>query len=316
MNEPYHTYEWVMSHIWMSHVTRMNESRHTYERWNMIQIKAYERVMSHIWMSHVTHMNESCHTYERVMSHIWALKHDPNQSTWSKSKSTQRPKQYNNESNNDLKNDESNPTKKKHLVNIKKHAKAQTIQLSITSYPQRRSADDLKNNEIDLNQKMTSDWSLKSPRKQRESDSILPSSVERRWLEKHCKYQRFFKKNAPDRRLEIPQRQKQSNWILTSAVVRRARASGSTVADESPAANFQTGAKDGWCRPDLRDKYQHTREKRGRVADRFDADIFFFLKLIANDDGHLIDLWDKYGVATVSRIDSIICLFCRISSLL
>jgi len=61
-----HTYEWVMSHIWMSHVTHMNES-------------------CHIWMSHVTHMNESrhayewamshmnqsCHTYEWVMSHIW-----------------------------------------------------------------------------------------------------------------------------------------------------------------------------------------------------------------------------------------------------
>ena len=51
MNESCHTYEWVMSHIWMSHVTHMNESRHTYE-W----------VMSHIWMSHVTYMNESCHT--------------------------------------------------------------------------------------------------------------------------------------------------------------------------------------------------------------------------------------------------------------
>jgi len=43
----------------MSHVTHMNESCHTYE-W----------VMSHIWMSHVTHMNESCHTYGWVMSHI------------------------------------------------------------------------------------------------------------------------------------------------------------------------------------------------------------------------------------------------------
>jgi len=53
-------YEWVMSHIWMRHVTHMNESCYTYE-W----------VMSHIWMSHVTHMNESCHTYEWVMSHIW-----------------------------------------------------------------------------------------------------------------------------------------------------------------------------------------------------------------------------------------------------
>ena len=49
-----------MSHIWMCHVTHMNESCHTYE-W----------VMSHIWVSHVTHMNVSCHTYEWVMSHIW-----------------------------------------------------------------------------------------------------------------------------------------------------------------------------------------------------------------------------------------------------
>ena len=55
VNESCHTYEWVMSHIWMSHVTHMNESCHTYE-W----------VMSHIWMSHVPCVNESCHTYEWV----------------------------------------------------------------------------------------------------------------------------------------------------------------------------------------------------------------------------------------------------------
>jgi len=54
------THEWVMSHIWIIHVTHLNESCHTYE-W----------VISHIWMSHITHMNESCHTYEWVMSHIW-----------------------------------------------------------------------------------------------------------------------------------------------------------------------------------------------------------------------------------------------------
>ena len=30
----------------------------------------HEWVMSHIWMSHVTHMNEPCHTHEWVMSHI------------------------------------------------------------------------------------------------------------------------------------------------------------------------------------------------------------------------------------------------------
>ena len=53
----YHTSGWGMwrgwdiSHLWMSHVTPMNNSCHTYE-W----------VMSHLWMSHVTPMNESCHT--------------------------------------------------------------------------------------------------------------------------------------------------------------------------------------------------------------------------------------------------------------
>jgi len=52
--------EGVMSHIWMSHVTYMDES-----------CRPYKRVMSHIWMSHVTHMSESHLTYWRVMSHIW-----------------------------------------------------------------------------------------------------------------------------------------------------------------------------------------------------------------------------------------------------
>jgi len=51
LNKSCQTYEWVVSHVWMSNVTRMNESCHTYE-W----------VMSHIWMSNVTRMNESCHT--------------------------------------------------------------------------------------------------------------------------------------------------------------------------------------------------------------------------------------------------------------
>jgi len=47
----------VTSHTWMSHVTHMNESRHTHE-W----------VTSHTWMSHVTHMNEA---HEWVTSHTW-----------------------------------------------------------------------------------------------------------------------------------------------------------------------------------------------------------------------------------------------------
>jgi len=31
VNESYHTYEWVMSHIWKSHVPHMNETSHTNE---------------------------------------------------------------------------------------------------------------------------------------------------------------------------------------------------------------------------------------------------------------------------------------------
>jgi len=55
-----YTYAWVTAHIWMSHITPMNDSYHTYE-W----------VISLIWMSYITHMNESYHTYEWVTSHIW-----------------------------------------------------------------------------------------------------------------------------------------------------------------------------------------------------------------------------------------------------
>jgi len=97
------TYEWVMSHIWMSHVTHMNELCHTYE-WVMSHVcmshvtsafskrpspanKLYTRirhathmneschkyqwVMAHLWMSHFKHMNESCHTYEWVNADTW-----------------------------------------------------------------------------------------------------------------------------------------------------------------------------------------------------------------------------------------------------
>jgi len=95
-----------MSHIWMSHVTHMNESCHICEcslcsswvqRWvlfstwmNHVRCASvmsriwmrhvtymhgscltYEWVMSHTWMSHVTHMNGTRHIYEWIMSHIW-----------------------------------------------------------------------------------------------------------------------------------------------------------------------------------------------------------------------------------------------------
>jgi len=59
MDESCHICEWVMSRIWMSHVT--------YE-WVM----SYMNELCRIWvrMSHVTYVNESCHKYEWVMSHI------------------------------------------------------------------------------------------------------------------------------------------------------------------------------------------------------------------------------------------------------
>jgi len=52
-----HIHAYMMSHMWTSHVTHVNESCHT-----------YERVMTHMWMSRVASMNESCLIYECVMS--------------------------------------------------------------------------------------------------------------------------------------------------------------------------------------------------------------------------------------------------------
>jgi len=49
------TCKWVISHVCMSHITRMHESCRT-----------HERVISHPWKSHATHLNES---YEWVISH-------------------------------------------------------------------------------------------------------------------------------------------------------------------------------------------------------------------------------------------------------
>jgi len=66
--ESCHLYEWVMSPVWMSHVTHMNKSCdmcRTHGRCSK------RNSLSHISMSHVTCMNESCHPYAWVMSHIW-----------------------------------------------------------------------------------------------------------------------------------------------------------------------------------------------------------------------------------------------------
>jgi len=63
MNESCCTYEWVMSHIWM---WLWHEQVKT--AW---KLKATcECGMSHIWMSHVSYMNESCCSCECSMSHM------------------------------------------------------------------------------------------------------------------------------------------------------------------------------------------------------------------------------------------------------
>jgi len=91
VNEPWHTYKWVMAHIQMSHGTRSRRGQlpccclskvcesftQVNESW-----QTYTWVMAHIWTGHVTQMKESGFTntwvshslviesYERVM-HLW-----------------------------------------------------------------------------------------------------------------------------------------------------------------------------------------------------------------------------------------------------
>ena len=76
------THPWVMSNMWIRHVTHMNVSCHTYawvrsHMWRRHVMQMHEScdtlkgVMPHRWISHVTHVHESCHPYEWVMSHTW-----------------------------------------------------------------------------------------------------------------------------------------------------------------------------------------------------------------------------------------------------
>ena len=93
MNELYHTYEWVMSHIWMSHITHMNVSCHNKQELNE-SCHTYDWVMSHTWMSHVTHTNRNhdhatwgqqgthtqhtathCNTLQHTATHCNTLQH-------------------------------------------------------------------------------------------------------------------------------------------------------------------------------------------------------------------------------------------------
>jgi len=81
MNASCCTYKWGSSHLWVSHVTHINEPSQK----NLL-CHTYGRVTSHLWMSHVTHVNigkvqiswkqhlqiqYASHTNEWVIQHIW-----------------------------------------------------------------------------------------------------------------------------------------------------------------------------------------------------------------------------------------------------
>jgi len=69
VNESCHTCGWFMLHMWMSHVTHVNESCHALER-----VVTYDTLSDPAFCDmrcYVTHMHESCHTCEWVMSHMW-----------------------------------------------------------------------------------------------------------------------------------------------------------------------------------------------------------------------------------------------------
>ena len=85
-----HTYEWILSYIWMGHVTHMNESchahmmhqsRHTYEcatshmneTWHThmnVPPPMWMRHDTHIWMRHVLYEWDMTHTYECATSYM------------------------------------------------------------------------------------------------------------------------------------------------------------------------------------------------------------------------------------------------------
>jgi len=67
-NEPCHSREWVMSHIWMSHVPRMETiCKSTGDEWVMSRIHVYTRVTPYVWVSHITHRNPICVWFENQM---------------------------------------------------------------------------------------------------------------------------------------------------------------------------------------------------------------------------------------------------------
>jgi len=71
MKESCHTCEWVMSHMWKCHVTRMKESGRTFEGVTPHTWHTYDGVMSQLWSKCGTRMKEACCTYEEGGLHVW-----------------------------------------------------------------------------------------------------------------------------------------------------------------------------------------------------------------------------------------------------
>ena len=71
MNESCHTYEWVMKHIKMSHVTHIDESCDTYVWITMAKYATVAIAGEQKWMSHVPRIFEAWRTYEWVTAHVW-----------------------------------------------------------------------------------------------------------------------------------------------------------------------------------------------------------------------------------------------------
>jgi len=73
-----HTYEWVMSHVWMCHTTHVNASCYKYMD---VSCHTDGWVMSYLWIIHVTLTNASCHMPYVCMRHVTHVK----ASSWAES---------------------------------------------------------------------------------------------------------------------------------------------------------------------------------------------------------------------------------------
>jgi len=87
MNKSFHTYEWVILHVWICHITHVGHVTHMNDSCHTLTVRiATESCHVHVWMNNdtykhewvklYTHINESCCTCEwGVMSGRWVISH-------------------------------------------------------------------------------------------------------------------------------------------------------------------------------------------------------------------------------------------------